>query len=59
MQDAHNTNTVIVAHRCSQVWPGVDFPFCPHRPTARFLLAEVVAMDRSVSATGGAAVGDM
>jgi hypothetical protein len=29
--------------RVGRVNPGQDFPFCPHRPTARFLLAEVVA----------------
>lgn len=32
-------------HSVSQIYPGEDFPFCPHRPTARFLLAEVASQD--------------
>ena len=28
-------------NRKPTIWPGADFPFCPHRPTARWLIAEV------------------
>ena len=31
----------VAIRRKPTIWPGQDFPFCPHRPTARFFVAEL------------------
>ena len=44
-------------NRKPTLWPGADFPFCPHRPTARWLIAEVAEMTAPQPAVDGAEVG--